>query len=31
MTVAAILDEVESAQDRRLSLSVSISAAPEAI
>jgi bacterioferritin-associated ferredoxin len=31
MTVAAILDEVEAVQDRRLSMSVSISAAPEAI
>ena len=31
MTVAAILNEVEAAQDRRLSLGVSISASPEAI
>ena len=31
MTVAAILDEVEATQDRRLSLGVSISASPEAI
>jgi bacterioferritin-associated ferredoxin len=31
MTVAAILDEVESSCERRLSLSVSISASPEAI
>jgi bacterioferritin-associated ferredoxin len=31
MTVAAILDEVEAAQERRFSLSVSISTASEAI
>ena len=31
MTVAAIIDEVEAAPDRRLSLAVSLSASPEAI
>jgi bacterioferritin-associated ferredoxin len=31
MTVAAILDEVEAAQERHCSISASLSAAPEAI
>jgi len=31
MSVAAILDEVDAAQERRLSLTVSIAGAPEAI